>query len=555
MNETIRERSTNTPRPARRPPPAAPGGVHTLWLLLLGSVVIVAGLVFFLYRGQSRSVGDQATQLKLYCGNGPMEPVTEAAKAYEAEYGVRIEIANGGSGELLSSIKVHNTGDLYLPGDITFLDTAKNNDPPLIQEVFPLATMRPVIVVKKGNPKSIHTIQDLLRDDVRVALGDPANPAIGKVTKKLLTASGQWDSLQKHTQANGSFQGTVTLVANALVIGSADAGVIWDADARQYPSLEVIPTPELDADAGVAHLAVGVLTASKSPTEALRFARFLAARDKGLTYFQKYGYQTVEGDPWAVNPKLTLFAGSVNQEALAPIIAEFEQREGVKINTVYNGCGLLTAQMNNGNMPDVFIACDRYYLDKVQDKFEPGVDVSDTDIVIVVKKGNPKQIQKLEDLRKENIRVTIGREPQSTIGVLTQQMLTARGWDYEAWRDPNQNPHRNVVAEKDSSAQLVPDVVLHGSDATIAYRSSTTGLEAEIDTIAIDSDAAKAVQPYSIAKASPYPQLMARLFDHLSDSRDHYQQAGFNWRLGGKPGPGESRILNPFSDPWAQVRR
>ena len=528
------------------------GGINTLWLLLLGSVAVVAVLVLLLYQGQRRSVGDEASELKVYAANGPIEPITEAAKAYEAEYGVHIAITTGGSGELLGNIKIHNVGDLYIPGDTYFLEQAQEHDPPLIEEVLPLASMRPVIIVERGNPKGIRTVADLLRDDVNLALGDPDNPAIGKVTKKLLQASGHWDAIQTRIVdgGGGSFQGTVSTVANAVLVGPADAGVIWDADAAQYPGLEVVHTPELDADEGVAHIAVGVMTASKAPAEALRFARYLAARDKGLEYFRKYHYETVEGDPWAVDPKLTLFAGAVNQEALAPIIREFEDREGVKINTVYNGCGILTANMNSGQMPDAFLACDRYYLDQVQNSFMPGVDVSDTDIVIVTKRNNPLNIHSLDDLRKPGVRVTIGRDPQSTIGVLTRQMLEALGWDYDAWRDPAKNPHANVVAEKDSSAQLVPDVLLHGSDATIAYRSTTTGLGEEITIIPIDSPHAKAVQPYSIAKKSEYPQMMARLFDHIRESRGHYEEAGFNWRL--TPADGrEVSWNNPFTNPWA----
>ena len=71
------------------------------------------------------------------------------------------------------------------------------------------------------------------------------------------------------------------------------------------------------------------------------------------------------------------------------------------MNTVYNGCGILTGQMRiaaedkGRGFPDTYMACDVYYLDTVKDWFQEAVNVSDTDIVIAVQKGNPKAIQSL----------------------------------------------------------------------------------------------------------------------------------------------------------------
>ena len=69
------------------------------------------------------------------------------------------------------------------------------------------------------------------------------------------------------------------------------------------------------------------------------------------------------------------------------------------------------------------MACDRYYLENVRDWFQEDVDISDADMVIVVQKGNPKNIQGIDDLTKEGMKISVGQPEQCTIGALTKIMF------------------------------------------------------------------------------------------------------------------------------------
>jgi ABC-type molybdate transport system substrate-binding protein len=60
--------------------------------------------------------------------------------------------------------------------------------------------------------------------------------------------------------------------------------------------------------------------------------------------------------------------------AVDKTIAAFEAREGVRVTRVYNGCGILVAQMKVDGAPDAFFACDREFLDQVGDLFGEGYD-------------------------------------------------------------------------------------------------------------------------------------------------------------------------------------
>ncbi len=342
--------------------------------------------------------------------------------------------------------------------------------------------------------------------------------------------------MSRQINDSGVFKPTVNEVANDVKLGSVDAGIVWDATAVQYPELEVVDVPELEA--GTASVDIAVLTSAKDPTAALHFARYVSARDRGLQAFASKRFQVVVGDVWEDVPQLTFFAGSVNRRALEPIIMAFQQREGVEINTVYNGCGILTGQMRvaAGNMgrgfPDTYMACDVYYLDTVKDWFQEAVNVSDTDIVIAVQKGNPKGIQTLRDLTRPGIRVAIGQPDQCTIGVLTRRLLEHEGLYDQLLKE-------NVVTQTATSAMLVPAVTSKSADAALSYRTDTLAESDKVDVVTVESELSKAIQPYSIARSSHHKELGRRLYQAIAKSRDAFESAGFHWRLTDGSAPNE----------------
>ena len=508
--------------------PGTANGLHVTVAAALAGLLLLG---FMLISGPSRSrpqgSGDDSNRaLFLYCAAGMRYPMERIAADYEREYGIMVELQYGGSNTLLSQLQVSRTGDLYLAGDASYIHLAQERG--LAVEALPLARMKPVIAVRRGNPKGIASIEDLLSSDVKVGVGNPDAAAVGKKCRKLLTASGHWESLQQHVTDRGIFMPTVNEIANGVKLGSIDAGIIWDATAKQYDELEYIAVPELDV--GLANIEISLLASGPNPTASLRFARYVGARDRGLQVFAELGFDVVEGDVWEPEPELTFFAGSVNRQALAPILKEFADREGIQINTVYNGCGILTAQMqtmqqnHESGFPDAYMACDVYYLETVRDWFQDDVNISDTDIVIVVQKGNPKNIRELADLARPGVRVAIGQPEQCTIGVLSRRLLEDAGI-YEKMLA------ENVETQTLTSALLVPNVTTGAVDAVLAYVTDTLAERERLDVIHLKSSLAKAVQPYSIARSSEFKHLGHRLYERIAQSREAFESAGFNWRL------------------------
>ena len=446
------------------------GQMNSLWAMLLGAVGLIVVLVILLKQGPpSRNPGQET--LVVYAAAGLRIPVDEIADEYQKKFGVNLEIQYRGSGDLLSSLQIDQFTevDLYLAADDFYTDKAMELG--LARSTIPIALQRPVIAVRKDSTKRIESFEDILKDDVVVAIANPDQAAIGKTTRKQLEQvkvgdSNRWEQLEAHVTDSGVFKPTVNDIANDVVIGAVDAAIVWDSTVAMpnfKDDLVAVPVPELDSDPNL--VSIAVLRSSRNLPAAFRFARYLTARNTGLKTFEKYGTRPVEGDVWEEDDEqlqVNFFCGAVNRRIVEKIVEEFQQDEGVLVNTSYNGCGILTSKMKmiddqlpELGFPDVYMACDVYYLENVKQWFQEAANVSDVELVIAVPKGSTR-VKSLADLVEPGVRVSLGEPTQCTIGALARRLLQSEGL-YEKLKE-KQAREGEVVVEKSSSSMLIPDV-------------------------------------------------------------------------------------------------
>jgi len=500
--------------------------MRKLSCLVMGSLVAIAGLVGLLFwlswKPQTKTAGQKP--LLLFCAAGIKPPVEAVAHEYQQACGVRLEIQYGGSGTLLSNLRMAKIGDLFLAADESYLKSAREFG--LLAETIPLARQRPVIAVAKDNPKNIRTLDDLLRADVRFAAANPDAASIGRTVRALLQKTGQWTDLEKHVTV---FKPTVNDVANDVKLGSVDAGIVWDATARQYPELDCVAVALFDTAAET--ISIGVLRSSAQPAAALRFARYLGARDKGLKRFAQFHYEPVAGDEWAERPEIVLFSGAMLRPGIETTLKEFEAREGCRITTVYNGCGVLCAQMRAGERPDGYFSCEDSFMKSVAGLYFDPVDIVDNHLMIIVQKGNPKGIQSAQDLTRPGLRVGLPDREKSAMGNIAWKMLVQMKI-YDALGE-------NLKVESPTGDFLINQIRTGSLDAIIACRSNWTGVRDDLDAIPIDHPLAFMTQPYAVGRSTRYPYLMTRLKETLTtaESRERFERAGFGWHYQPSPAP------------------
>lgn len=215
-----------------------------------------------------------------------IKPTTAIAEVFEAQENVEVIIIKGGSGNLLRSIEVNGVGDLYLPGDEIYIQTAKEKG--LIVEQSLLGYNRAALMVQEGNPRGITAeLENLTNPAYYVVLGNPDSGSIGKETRRILENAGLYEDVLANTHELTT--DSKDLVA-ALVEKRADllinwyAVSVWDENERY---MDVLPiNPEI---APRKKLILTTLTTAREPELAQLFLEY-AASNEGLLLFEAYGF-------------------------------------------------------------------------------------------------------------------------------------------------------------------------------------------------------------------------------------------------------------------------
>ncbi|MEY3460033.1 MAG: hypothetical protein RL215_3190 [Planctomycetota bacterium] len=460
-----------------------------------------------------------SSELMVFCAASNRAVMEAIRTRYEAETGRRVQIQYGPSQTLLSQLELTAAADLFLPADDSYIALAASKG--LTAETLALATMQGGIVVRKSNPSGIDEFRDLLNSEVRLVQASPESAAIGRLTEEVLRPQGLWEPLHAATDA---YRSSIGDVASDVRVGAADAGIIFDAVLFPFPDLQFIALPELSAVR--ADISVAVTSGTRQPQAALHFARYLSAADRGLEDYQRQGFQVGVGDRWSDNPELTLYAGSMLRPAIEDTIRQFEEREGVRVSRTYNGCGILVAQMQAGQHPDAYFACDEEFMRQMQSLFPAPIAVSQNELVILVQKGNPHGIGSLRDLTTPGLRVGIGHEKQCAMGWITQKTFDESGLRTELMK--------NVTVQTPTGDMLVNQLRTGSLDAAVAYLSNAAGAAEFLDAVQIQGIACSvATQPWAVSCESRQPRLAARLFDRIrsADSQEIFAAEGFRWQL------------------------
>ncbi len=232
------------------------------------------------------SAPQDAPRLLLYCGAGIRPAANDIVKAFESAHSVTVECNYDGSERLLASMKLSGIGDVYMPGDIHYVEQAAEQG--LVTSHKSACYFIPVILVQKGNPQKIQSLADLTRPGLGVGLGNPDMCAIGRKTLKLFDKNG---ISQDDVQRNVKFQSlTVNDLGTHIKLGQLDAVIVWDAMAALFADAGDVVTIPPNENV-ISAVAAGVLKSSEHVELAQELVEFIAS-DEGKAIFRKHNYTT-----------------------------------------------------------------------------------------------------------------------------------------------------------------------------------------------------------------------------------------------------------------------
>ncbi len=254
--------------------------------LVLATAIVATVLLSGCKSEKPETSDTKAKELLLYCGAGIRPPAAELVEVFGRERNVKIVTDYAGSEVLLSKIKLMRFGDLYMPGDKHYIEQAVLEG--MILSHRSVCYWVPTILVRKGNPKKISGLEDLLRPGLKLGLGDPNACAIGRVSQHIFAKNGiAWQNVKK----NLAYQSlTVNELGMQIQAGSLDAVIVWDAMALYYSEHgdQVPIAPEKNVTSTVD---IGVLAFTRDRDLAGEFLDFVVS-SQGRAILRKHNYRT-----------------------------------------------------------------------------------------------------------------------------------------------------------------------------------------------------------------------------------------------------------------------
>lgn len=229
--------------------------------------------------------------ITIYCGGGVRGPVAQCVGDFVQQTSSKVDVTYGPSPRMFEQA-CKDQGDIYLAGDIHFIQLAQNRGEVLARQT--VCYVVPVIVVPRGNPKRIAHVADLGQPGIRFYLVDPKQCQQGFLGERLLAEQGVGKQTVLANRVSKLPKGRD--VAAALAAGDLDAAIVWERGAKSE-KIEIVGSSELE---GAACPVAGIVMrwCRDQPT-AERLLAYLAGPG-GQRVFREHGFRL---DPPTTRPE------------------------------------------------------------------------------------------------------------------------------------------------------------------------------------------------------------------------------------------------------------
>jgi molybdate transport system substrate-binding protein len=216
-------------------------------------------------------------EIKVFAAASLTAAFTEIGQRYTtANGGTRVTFNFAGSQALATQIQQAAPADVFAAADLANMDKVKD----LAGTPQNFASNQLQIVVEKGNPKDVATVEDLANSDLKVVLAAPDVPA-GRYAAEILGKAGV-------TVQPVSEEDNVKAVVTKVSLGEADAGIVYVTDVTAGgDKVEGVEIPEeLNV---LATYPIATVKASKAQDQAQAFMDLVLSAE-GQQVLKEYGF-------------------------------------------------------------------------------------------------------------------------------------------------------------------------------------------------------------------------------------------------------------------------
>jgi len=253
-----------------------------LCLVILAVVCISSGTVSFASN----------EKILAFCGAASKPAMEEAAEIFQKQTGIKVDLNFGGSGTMLSQMKMARRGDVYIPGSPDYMVKAEREGLVDPKSIKILTFLLPAIGVQTGNPKGIKSLEDLAKPGIKVGIGNPESVCVGLYAVELL----QKNKLLRDVSKNIVTHASSCAATEALItMKKVDAVIGWEVFSNWNPGK--IETIFLKASEipRIAYIPAGISTYATNRVASQKFIDFLTLGE-GRKIFTKWGYAVTEQD-------------------------------------------------------------------------------------------------------------------------------------------------------------------------------------------------------------------------------------------------------------------
>ena len=233
--------------------------------------------------------GAASGSLLIFAGAASKPPSEEVANLFRKKAGAQVAATFGGSGFVLSQMKLARRGDVYFPGSSDFMEKAKRERLVFSETERIVAYLVPAINVQRGNPRNIRSLRDLLRPGVRVAIADPESVCVGTYAVEVIEKNLNLRERELFRKNLATTVESCEKTANIISLKGVDAVIGWEVFERWDP--ERIETVLLKPGEvpRIGYMPAGVSTFTGNRALAEQFIHFLVSVESKAV-FRKHGY-------------------------------------------------------------------------------------------------------------------------------------------------------------------------------------------------------------------------------------------------------------------------
>lgn len=252
-------------------------------------VAITLILVFsLLFVSCSKTKDDEVKEINISVAASLLEPINKIIDEYKVDKNIVINVNSGGSGTLKKQIS--SGADVGL-----FISANEKNVDELISEGLVDANKKSnpitnkLVLIKSNNARQeINDIQDLVKLEGKIAIGETSTVPAGEYAKESLINLGIWDKIQDKI----IYCKDVTAVKAYVERGEVEAGFVYKSDALDIKNSTVVLEAPKDSHKEIIYT-MAPIEGYKQSAECNDFMKYINS-DKAKEILKEYGFSIRE---------------------------------------------------------------------------------------------------------------------------------------------------------------------------------------------------------------------------------------------------------------------